>query len=146
MTSNRQVICAGCSCSYYIPQTKFYRNKRWCGDALCKEVIDSKVKNANYKKAQKKIEKGTFRHGVESELREKIKKRDDFTCRLCFKNPDIHDLQVHHIVPVKEGGSDCLTNLVLLCKQCHTSLHQNDWKQYVNRLVEYTNLIEKVNN
>jgi 5-methylcytosine-specific restriction endonuclease McrA len=138
MTNNRQVICAGCNSMYYIPQTKFYRNKRWCQDDLCKQVIDSKVKNANYKKAQKKIENGTFRHGVESELREKIKLRDDFTCRLCVTKMETNVLQVHHIIPVSNGGDDELSNLVLLCHNCHTSLHKDDWQNYTNKLFDYT--------
>lgn len=138
MSSNRQVICAGCNCMYYISQTKFHRNKRWCGNDDCKDVIDIKVRHHNFKKAQKKIEKGTFRHGVGSELRECIKLRDDFTCRLCVNKLETNELQVHHIVPVSDGGNDELINLVLLCHNCHTSLHKDDWKNYTNKLFEYT--------
>lgn len=138
MSSNRQVICAGCSCMYYIPQTKFHRNKRWCGNDTCKEIIDTKVRHHNYKKAQKKIEKGTFRHGVGAELRDCIKLRDDFTCRLCVNKLETNELQVHHIVPVSDGGNDELSNLVLLCHNCHTSLHKDDWKNYTDKLFEYT--------
>lgn len=68
MTSNRKVICAGCLESFYVHQTMFHRRKRWCGNGFCKEQIDYKVKNSNYKKAQRKIEKGTFRHGVNEDL------------------------------------------------------------------------------
>ena len=138
MSSNRQVICAGCSCMYYIPQTKFHRNKRWCGNDTCKEIIDTKVRHHNYKKAQKKIEKGTFRHGVGAELRDCIKLRDDFTCRLCVNKLETNELQVHHIVPVSDGGNDELSNLVLLCHNCHTSLHKDDWKNYTEKLFDYT--------
>jgi 5-methylcytosine-specific restriction endonuclease McrA len=143
MKSNRQVICAGCSCTYKIPETQFYRNKRWCGNSLCKEVIDYKVKHANYKKSQKKMQNGTFRHGVESILRNKIKNRDDFTCRLCMNKKDSNSLQVHHITPVSNGGNDELSNLVLLCHNCHTSLHQEGWEKYSNKLFLYTNSLEK---
>ena len=138
MSNNRQVICAGCSCMYYIPQTKFYRNKRWCGNDTCKDIIDSKVRHHNYKKAQRKIEKGTFRHGVTAELRDCIKLRDDFTCRLCVNKLETNELQVHHIVPVSDGGDDELSNLVLLCHNCHTSLHKDDWKNYTEKLFDYT--------
>ena len=138
MSSNRQVICAGCSCMYYIPQTKFHRNKRWCGNDTCKDIIDSKVRHHNYKKAQRKIEKGTFRHGVTAELRDCIKLRDDFTCRLCVSKLETNELQVHHIVPVSDGGDDELSNLVLLCHNCHTSLHKDDWKNYTEKLFDYT--------
>lgn len=143
MNGNRQVICAGCSCMYYIPQTKFYRNKRWCQNEQCKEIIDNKVRHSNYKKAQKKIENGTFRHGVESELREQIKLRDDFTCRLCVRKLDTNVLQVHHIIPVSNGGSDLLKNLVLLCYKCHTALHKDNWENYTEKLFEYTMKFEE---
>lgn len=123
---------------YYIPQTKFHRNKRWCGNETCKEIIDSKVRHHNYKKAQRKIEKGTFRHGVTAELRDCIKLRDDFTCRLCVNKLETNELQVHHIVPVSDGGNDELSNLVLLCHNCHTSLHKDDWKNYTEKLFDYT--------
>jgi 5-methylcytosine-specific restriction endonuclease McrA len=138
MTSNRKVICAGCGDCFLTTKTEFYRSKRWCGNSLCKENIDYKVKNANYKKAQKKIENGTFRHGVNAELRETIKQRDEFTCRLCLNKLDSFNLQVHHIVPVSNGGNDDLNNLVLLCNGCHTKLHKEGWELYVSKLEKYT--------
>lgn len=138
MTSNRKVICAGCSDNFLVSKTEFYRNKRWCGNQMCKETIDYKVKNSNYKKAQKKINNGTFRHGVNSELREVIKNRDTFTCRLCFEKLDSYNLQVHHIIPVSNGGDDELNNLVLLCCECHTDLHKQGWENSVKKLKKYT--------
>jgi hypothetical protein len=40
------------------------------------------------------------------------------------------DLQVHHITPVKEGGTHNLENLAVLCNNCHQTLHrQHDDKQ-----------------
>lgn len=32
-------------------------------------------------------------------------------------------LQVHHLVPLAEGGEDVLTNLVALCPNCHDAVH-----------------------
>lgn len=46
-------------------------------------------------------------------------------CQLCgqeapFKTPDgIPYLEVHHLVPVSEGGSNDVGNLVALCPNCH---------------------------
>jgi 5-methylcytosine-specific restriction protein A len=138
VSNNRKVICAGCLNSFYIPQTTFHRRKRWCGDNLCKEVIDEKVKHHNYKKTQKKIEKGTFRHGVNEELRNYIRNRDDLVCRLCNKEVETIRAQVHHIVPVSNGGEDDYTNLILLCHNCHVSVHQNGWDKYVDKFNKYT--------
>lgn len=142
MSTNKKVICAGCSDRHVLSETTFYRNKRWCGSELCKENIDYKVKHSNYKKTRRKIIKGTFRHGVSSDVREYIKNRDDFTCRLCFKKLQTVGMQVHHIVPVANGGTDDNSNLVLLCYECHTELHKAGWENYTKKLKDYTTKIE----
>lgn len=61
--------------------------------------------------------------------------RDNFTCQDCgefhaHKNEhgiyipiDDGKLNVHHIVPVSEGGGDEPTNLVTLCIDCHKKRH-----------------------
>ena len=33
-------------------------------------------------------------------------------------------LQVHHIIEVKEGGTDDPTNLQLVCAECHAEIHR----------------------
>ena len=137
--SRRKVICAGCNNSFYTSRTTFYRNKRWCGVPECKSVIDVKVKHANYKKAQKKIKKGTFRNGVNPELRELIKTRDNSTCQVCSRGIEDVYLQVHHIIPVSNGGSDDVSNLILLCSSCHTTVHQTGWQEYTEMFFKYTN-------
>ncbi len=45
-------------------------------------------------------------------------------CCLCRRFRPIR-LQVHHIVPRSEGGSDELDNLIALCLTCHTDVHTN---------------------
>lgn len=138
MTQNRKVICAGCINTFYIRETTFHRKKRWCGDALCKDIIDAKVKHSNYKKTQKKIENGTFRHGVNAELREYIKNRDINTCQMCKTTYDIRNTQVHHITPVSDGGNDEYENLILLCNMCHVDVHKKGWELYVDAFKKYT--------
>lgn len=61
--------------------------------------------------------------------------RDNFTCQDCgefhaYKNKhgvyipiDDGCLEVHHILPVSEGGGDEPSNLVTLCKACHRKRH-----------------------
>ena len=61
--------------------------------------------------------------------------RDKFTCQDCgefhaYKNScgvyipiDDGELEVHHIVPVFQGGGHHQENLVTLCKQCHRDRH-----------------------
>ena len=57
--------------------------------------------------------------------------RDDYSCRICGKSSlsqvdnatvfrKIHfELEVHHIIPRKDGGSDSFANLITLCEECH---------------------------
>lgn len=43
-------------------------------------------------------------------------------CEVCgFSNP--HALDVHHVRPVSEGGTDEIENLACLCKNCHGLVH-----------------------
>ena len=50
--------------------------------------------------------------------------RDNHTCQICgAKNTQ---LQVHHIISKKDGGSNRMKNLVTLCKDCHDKIHNNE--------------------
>jgi HNH endonuclease len=44
-----------------------------------------------------------------------------------------NDLQHHHLVTRKEGGSDDETNLITLCTACHYKLHQRQIDGTYNR-------------
>ena len=62
--------------------------------------------------------------------------RDNFTCQDCGEFHAFHNrhgmyipiddgqLEVHHIIPVSEGGGDEPENLVTLCKKCHAERHR----------------------
>ena len=65
--------------------------------------------------------------------------RDDYRCRICGRGSltavdksstydKVHfDLEVHHIVPRKDGGSDSFRNLITLCSSCHHSTFSNSY-------------------
>jgi hypothetical protein len=60
---------------------------------------------------------------MNDETREAIHERDRGQCVNCSASgPDVI-LDVHHIVPRGRGGSDRLSNLALLCRQCHDAAH-----------------------
>lgn len=40
-------------------------------------------------------------------------------CELCGNK---RNLEVHHIIPVVCGGSDCVDNLIVICSVCHAKL------------------------
>jgi 5-methylcytosine-specific restriction endonuclease McrA len=54
-------------------------------------------------------------------IRNKIKARDGYRCRLCGSSVQ---LEVHHVVPISRGGHPTdENNLVTLCHQCHLAMH-----------------------
>jgi 5-methylcytosine-specific restriction endonuclease McrA len=48
-------------------------------------------------------------------LREQVRARD----RVCVRCSSNRRLHVHHRVPLRDGGSNNLANLELLCARCH---------------------------
>lgn len=59
-----------------------------------------------------------------SKLREHIKERDNFTCRICGLSVEQEPhllLEIDHIVPVSKGGLTTEDNLQTLCWRCNRS-------------------------
>jgi 5-methylcytosine-specific restriction endonuclease McrA len=54
------------------------------------------------------------------ELKHQVLVRDGYRCANCGGTGEMH---VHHIVPLANGGSNQLTNLKALCKDCHQRIH-----------------------
>lgn len=53
-------------------------------------------------------------------LRREVVARDGNHCSRCGESGERRPLQLDHIVPVAEGGTDTLANARLLCTPCHT--------------------------
>jgi 5-methylcytosine-specific restriction endonuclease McrA len=49
------------------------------------------------------------------------------TCRRTFP------LDVHHIIPRSEGGSNKENNLIVLCKNCHGTAQKGMWSKNLLR-------------
>lgn len=61
----------------------------------------------------------TNRQNLSKKLRFEIFKRDSFTCQYCGqKSPDVL-LEIDHIEPVSQGGTNDLLNLITSCKDCN---------------------------
>lgn len=54
------------------------------------------------------------------EIRERVLDRDGRTCRNCGSTAN---LVVHHVVPIEASGTNRLTNLTTLCRECHRHAH-----------------------
>jgi DNA-binding Lrp family transcriptional regulator len=64
------------------------------------------------------------RNQMTDSLRQKVLKRDYWTCQNCGATPqdswdDPPKLEVDHIVPVSKGGMSHLDNLQVLCRECN---------------------------
>ncbi len=81
---------------------------------------------------------GKERRNIKPEIKDKVRKRDDFRCRMCLKHTEelSKQLQVHHIRPVEMGGRDRFGNLISLCDICHRVVHKNV-ERYINPMREY---------
>ena len=80
------------------------------------------IRSEIYAKMSKEEHVKTQRAAMTNELRESIKKRDNYTCCMCgnsiFKEPNLL-LEVDHIIPVSKGGKTEASNLQTLCWRCN---------------------------
>lgn len=69
-----------------------------------------------------------------SQLKHRIKTRDNYTCRECNKKVHNRDLHVHHIDYNKMNNND--SNLITLCNSCHAKTirgkNRNFYRMYYN--------------
>ena len=71
---------------------------------------------------------------------EYAKRRADGTCQLCNLPAPFKDrngepfLEIHHIVPLEEGGEDVVGNVCALCPNCHRKMHELNLPADVVRL------------
>ncbi len=78
------------------------------------ETLESKLTMAAFTKEQRSL--------MTTKLRQHIKERDNFTCKLCgnstHKEPNLL-LEIDHIIPVAKGGLTEESNLQTLCWKCN---------------------------
>ena len=75
-------------------------------------LLNEKIKHWGYQKG--------FDYGYSSR-KEAILKRDKYACQICSKKHT--RLEVHHIVYRSQGGTNDESNLITLCKDCHSRVH-----------------------
>ena len=64
------------------------------------------------------------------ELKSIIRKRDNYTCQICFKKQIIRTFVVHHIDYDKNNNLE--DNLITLCRSCHakTNFNRKSWIRF----------------
>lgn len=75
---------------------------------------------------QQRQEKDGKKYWAKGSKYELIAKEQNWKCPIC--NDSLfngEEIETHHIVPVKEGGSDDKENLIHLHKACHKQVHSN---------------------
>ncbi|MGX3045880.1 HNH endonuclease [Helicobacter sp. T3_23-1056] len=78
------------------------------------DYIDDYIETNETKKYQRNL--------LNSELREYIKERDDYTCQICGKSQNEYphlSLEIDHIIPIAKGGKTTEDNLQVLCSDCN---------------------------
>lgn len=120
--------CATCRKQMVLPPSKSYlKNCSW----ECFGIYQSKhrrgKKSAGYINGQSE---GKYDWKFNNKLKEKIKKRDNYTCRLCKVKASSKELSVHHIDYDKNNSHP--RNLVSLHKECHSKTNRNRdyWMNY----------------
>jgi hypothetical protein len=90
-------------------------------------AIIFEIENICNKRNQKKKEE---RNIIKSNLRNEISKCKnniidyyDGKCQICEFNLKPL-LEIHHILPISQGGTNSLDNLTCLCPTCHTVMHK----------------------
>ena len=75
----------------------------------------------------KNTKKSTARRPISTPLRHEALKRDNYKCKECGATKEIAQLEVDHIIPVSQGGTDELQNLQTLCLICNRSKTNRSW-------------------
>jgi len=72
------------------------------------------------------------RQGISGTTIKKLREKYENKCGKCGRE---ENLQIHHIVPIKEGGDNSFDNLILLCDICYKNLQSThhmwtgeDWR------------------
>ncbi|MFM1524781.1 MULTISPECIES: HNH endonuclease [Helcococcus] len=108
-----------------------------CSYPGCPELVDGrfckkheKEYNRNYEKYQRdpRIKK---RYGSQWRKIRKIYLNANPLCEECLKNNKYTKAnEVHHILPLSRGGTHSFSNLMALCKPCHSRISVLDGDRF----------------
>lgn len=132
--------------AYIDGRTMKTKHCRACEKALkdsrstyCNSCKQKEKRNSNYNKiwySKSKKDNPNWKNGISNQgysykfnnkLKQKILKRDSYTCQLCNKK---EDLTVHHIDYNKQNCEE--NNLIVLCRNCNSKVNfnRNYWTNY----------------
>lgn len=114
--------------------------KRPCSFPGCPELTDGRFCEKHAREEAKRYEKYDRDPAARRRYGRAWKRiRDSYveTHALCEKCLErgllVPTEEVHHIIPLAEGGTHDRTNLISLCKSCHSRLHAERGDRWKNR-------------
>jgi hypothetical protein len=144
--------CNVCGKKFHTKQSSINRGRGKNCSLICRDISKSRkmlgVKDKKYGSPaetnpnwQGGISKLPYHFDFDEELKEKIRKRDNYECGLCHITEEEHiivvgrKLSIHHIDYNKENCDE--KNLKSLCSQCNSRVNFNReyWKQYFSEEV-----------
>lgn len=72
--------------------------------------------------------------------------RENYNCQMCGKSVKEKKINLHHIVPKSQGGTDRSSNLALLHETCHNKLHRQNLSLKGNRQYKEATFMNVVKN
>ncbi len=72
------------------------------------------------------------RKPLNKHLRVQVLNRDGYKCCMCGRSQKEVSLEVDHIVPASQGGTDDLGNLATLCHDCNIGKSDYQFQNYVS--------------
>lgn len=92
-------------------------------NTLAKKVVEFHLGRISERQLVQRVKRvRDSRRPISAALRKSILVRDGYRCARCLSPGP---LDVHHKIPVSEGGSDDPTNLETLCEPCHVGEHSS---------------------
>lgn len=91
------------------------------------EDLLSTIHEGNINPEKKEVLTTTFQR--DSRIKDYVLKRAKNKCELCNSSAPFYNrngepyFEIHHLIPLSEGGEDTINNTVCLCPNCHRELH-----------------------
>ena len=108
------------------------RPKRPCSYPGCPNLTDGQYCEQHRKEARQKYDKYERSPDVNKTYGRAWKRiRDRYAkehplCEMCLKEGRLTPVQeVHHILPISQGGTHDRSNLMSLCQSCHAKIHHD---------------------
>lgn len=120
-----ELTCKQCGKTYYrIPS--HVEGSRFCSRECAGEWLSENRKGPEHPQweggSNEYMNKLRQNKGRWVSNRKEALRRDNHTCQFCGAKENGQQHDVHHIKPVRKGGSNFVGNLITLCRSCHIQL------------------------